>query len=107
LSFPPHAAQPARACPGDTKRSSLPAHNRAGCAQRGTFFAFDALLAVFFLTPWDSPEENATLGPPHGCPAEELDRRFAPRFEIIKTWEVPATYPGREKREQLRLLRKA
>lgn len=65
------------------------------------------LLAVFFLTPWDSPEENATLGPPHGCPEEELDRRFAPRFEIIKTWEVPATYPGREKREQLRLLRKA
>lgn len=65
------------------------------------------LLAVFFLTPWDTPEENATLGPPFGCPPEELDRRFAPRFETVRIWEVPATYPGREQREQLRLLRRA
>ncbi|MFN0130507.1 MAG: methyltransferase domain-containing protein [Verrucomicrobiales bacterium] len=64
------------------------------------------LLAVFFLTPWDTPEENATLGPPHGCSAEELDRRFAPRFEIIEVTPVPATYPGREGREQRRLLRR-
>lgn len=64
------------------------------------------LLAVFFLTPWDTPEENATLGPPYGCPAEELDRRFAPRFEIIEVSPVSATYPGREGREQLRLLRR-
>ena len=64
------------------------------------------LLAVFFLSPWDTPEENATLGPPFACPAEELDRRFAPRFRIVRVWEVPATYPGREQREQLRLLQR-
>lgn len=64
------------------------------------------LLAVFFLTPWDTPEENATQGPPFGCPAEELDRRFAPRFETVRVWDAPATYPGREHREQLRLLQR-
>lgn len=64
------------------------------------------LLAVFYLTPWDTAEENATLGPPFGCTAEELDRRFAPRFELMRAWEPPATYAGREAREQLRLLRR-
>jgi SAM-dependent methyltransferase len=64
------------------------------------------LLAVFFLTPWDTPEENATQGPPFGCPPTELDRRFAPRFRTARIWEVPATYPGREQREQLRLLQR-
>jgi SAM-dependent methyltransferase len=64
------------------------------------------LLAVFYLSPWDTPEENATMGPPHACPPEELDRRFATRFEIVRTWTPPATYPGREDREQLRLLRR-
>lgn len=64
------------------------------------------LLAVFYLTPWDTAEENATLGPPFACPAEELDRRFAPRFELVRAWDPPATYPGRESREQLRLLRR-
>jgi len=65
------------------------------------------LLGVFYLRPWDTPEENTTQGPPHGCPAGELDRRFAPRFEIVRVWELPATYPGREEREQLRLLKRA
>lgn len=64
------------------------------------------LLAVFFLTPWDTPEENATQGPPFGCPAAELDRRFAPRFRLIDVRETPATYPGREGREQVRLLQR-
>ena len=64
------------------------------------------LLAVFFLTPWNSEEENRTQGPPFGCSEEELDRRFAPRFEIVRTGPVAVTYPGREGREQLRLLRR-
>ncbi len=64
------------------------------------------LLAVFYLRPWDTDEENATLGPPHACSAEELDRRFATRFEVQRTWEPHATYEGREGREQLRLLRR-
>jgi len=64
------------------------------------------LLAVFFLTPWDTPEENATQGPPFGCPADELDRRFAPRFRILEIHDTPATYPGREHREQVRLLQR-
>jgi methyl halide transferase len=65
------------------------------------------LLACFYLRPWDTEEENKTKGPPYGTTAEELDRRFAPRFEILKVWDPPATYPGREGGEQLRLLRKS
>jgi SAM-dependent methyltransferase len=64
------------------------------------------LLGVFYLRPWDTEEENRTSGPPFGCTAEELDRRFAPRFEIVRAWDPPATYPGREGREQMRWLRR-
>jgi methyl halide transferase len=65
------------------------------------------LLAVFYLRPWDSEAENASLGPPYATSEIELDRRFAPRFEIIRTWSPEVTYPGREDREQMRLLRRA
>jgi SAM-dependent methyltransferase len=65
------------------------------------------LLAVFYLRPWDTPEENATAGPPFACSTEELDRRFAPRFATVWAKDAPATYPGREGREQLRLLRRS
>lgn len=64
------------------------------------------LIGVFYLNPWDTEEENRTLGPPYACPLEELDRRFATRFEIVRVWDPPATFPGREGREQLRLLRR-
>ena len=64
------------------------------------------LLGIFFLRPWDTAEENATAGPPFASPPEELDRRFATRFEIVETWQPSATYEGREGREQVRLLRR-
>jgi SAM-dependent methyltransferase len=63
------------------------------------------LFGVFFLTPWDTEEENRSAGPPFGTTIEELDRRFAPRFEIVRTWMPGATYEGREGREVLRLAR--
>ena len=64
------------------------------------------LLAVFYLRPWDTDEENRSAGPPFACPPDDLDRRFATRFEIVRIWDPPATYPGREGREQMRLLRR-
>ncbi len=64
------------------------------------------LLAVFYLNPWD-PGEDQTQGPPFGTSLDELDARFAPRFEIIRTWAPAATYPGREHKEIMRLLRKS
>jgi methyl halide transferase len=65
------------------------------------------LLAVFYLSPWDTAEENAALGPPFATSPEELDRRLAPRFATVSILENPATYAGREGREQLRLLRRS
>jgi methyl halide transferase len=64
------------------------------------------LFGIFFLTPWDTEEENQSAGPPFGTTIAELDRRFAPRFEIVRTWQPSATYEGREGREIMRLLRK-
>ena len=63
------------------------------------------LLAIFYLRPWEDGEDPRK-GPPFGVTEAELDARFAPRFEIVRTAPVTATYPGREGREQLRLLRK-
>ena len=40
------------------------------------------------------------------APLDRLVLLAAPGFEIVRTWTPPATYPGREDREQLRLLRR-
>jgi methyl halide transferase len=59
------------------------------------------LLAIFFLNP-DHDEE----GPPYGCTIEELDALFSPHFRLIEEVASLPTYPGREGRETMRLLRR-
>jgi hypothetical protein len=59
------------------------------------------LLAIFYLDPGnDSPDE----GPPFEVSIAELDRLFAPRFELEREWLPTRAYPGREGREWLRVL---
>jgi methyl halide transferase len=61
------------------------------------------LLAIFYLDPGnDSPDE----GPPFEVSIAELDRLFLPRFELLKEWLPARTYPGREGREWMRILRR-
>ena len=59
------------------------------------------LLAIFFLNP-DHDEE----GPPYGCSIEELDALFSPHFWLVEESGSLPTYPGREGREIMRLLRR-
>ncbi len=59
------------------------------------------MLAVFFLDP-DHDED----GPPFGCTREEIDRLFRADFALAaERFPIP-TYPGRERREMLRLWRR-
>ena len=60
------------------------------------------LLAVFYLDPGLDPGQT---GPPFGVTRAELDALFSPRFTLLREWNPPATYPGRESRETCRLLR--
>jgi SAM-dependent methyltransferase len=62
------------------------------------------LLAIFFLDP--EPDESDEGGPPFGCSLEELDTLFSPHFQLIDQIDDLPTYPGREGREILRLLRR-
>jgi len=59
------------------------------------------LLAIFFLNP-DHDEE----GPPYGCSIDELDALFSPHFRLVSESGNLPTYPGREGREVMRLLRR-
>ncbi len=58
------------------------------------------LLAVFYLNP------DHDDGPPFGVSTAELDALFSPRFELLREWEPARTYPGREHRERMRVLRR-
>jgi hypothetical protein len=62
------------------------------------------LLAIFFLNP--EHDESDADGPPFGCGLDELDALFSPRFQLVAQFENLATFPGREGREALRLLRR-
>ncbi len=62
------------------------------------------LLAIFFLNP--EHDESDAGGPPFGCGLDELDALFSPRFQLVAQFENLATFPGREEREALRLLRR-
>jgi SAM-dependent methyltransferase len=64
------------------------------------------LLAIFFLNPWDEGEEPAEGGPPFGVSITELDQLFEPAFEQIEERHPRCSFPGREGREIIRLLRK-
>ena len=63
-----------------------------------------AVLAIFFLTPWDEGETPDP--PPYGVTTDELDAMFADGFELEKEWLPGRHYPGREGRELMRLLRR-
>jgi SAM-dependent methyltransferase len=62
------------------------------------------IIGVFFLTPNDPGEKND--GPPFNASIEELDSRFAPEFERIKSWVPEKSYPGREGREWIAIYRR-
>ncbi len=65
------------------------------------------LLAVFYLHPWSGGEPPPPGGgPPFGTSVEELDALFADDFDLLTDAVPTRTYPGREGREVIRLLRK-
>jgi methyl halide transferase len=60
------------------------------------------LLAVFYLDPGNArPDE----GPPFETTLIELDRLFLRRFELLREAPPKVTFPGRQHREWMRLLR--
>jgi methyl halide transferase len=65
-----------------------------------------ALLAIFFLNPWDPGEAPEEGGPPFGVTREELEMLFASSFGLVEELLPLTAYPGREGREIVRMLRK-
>ena len=66
-----------------------------------------ALLAIFFLNPWDPGEMPEGGGPPFEVTREELDLLFGTHFELVEELKPRRAYPGREGREIIRLLRRS
>ena len=56
--------------------------------------------------PWDEGEEPAGGGPPFGVSIAELDQLFGPVFDRIDEKHPRSSFPGREGREIIWLLRK-
>ncbi len=76
-------------------------------AVAGTLRPGGCLLAIFYLRPWAQGEPPPPGGgPPFGIATEELDAFFNADFELIDAWTPTRAYPGREEREQMRLLRR-
>jgi SAM-dependent methyltransferase len=65
-----------------------------------------ALLAIFFLNPWDPDETPEGGGPPFAVTRLELDNLFERHFDLVEEWTPQTAYPGREGREIIRLLRR-
>jgi SAM-dependent methyltransferase len=63
-------------------------------------------LGIFYLNPWDPGEAPPEGGPPFGVPIEELNALFLLEFQFLREERPKTSYPGREGREILRLLRK-
>jgi hypothetical protein len=61
---------------------------------------------TIFLNPWDPGEAPEGGGPPFAVTREELDELFGTDFDLIEEWTPRTTYPEREGREIVRLLRK-
>jgi len=82
---------------------AIPPERRGDYARRVTALLKPGgrFLAIFFIDP-DNNEE----GPPYGCSIEELDALFSPRFRLVGQIGDLPTYPGREGREILRVLRR-
>ncbi len=63
------------------------------------------LVACFYLEPWDA-DEDQTQGPPFRSEEAELNLLFSADFVLENSLVPPATFPGREGREQVRFLRR-
>jgi SAM-dependent methyltransferase len=61
------------------------------------------LLACFYIDPGLDPGES---GPPFGVSQAELREKFSASFELLEQWVPTKTFPGREGRELMQLLRK-
>jgi SAM-dependent methyltransferase len=59
------------------------------------------LIAIFFLNPDHDGE-----GPPHGVTRGDLEKLFGAAFALEREWISARTFPGREERELMRVLRK-
>ncbi len=58
-------------------------------------------LAVIFFIHIEDPE-----GPPFPISSEEIDHLFHPYFDTLDKWVPQKAYPGRENREQARIMRR-
>ena len=73
----------------------------------GALTSQGALLAVFFLNPWDPGEAPPEGGPPFGTSREELGALFDNDFRLVEEFIPQSAYPGREGREIVRLLKRS
>ena len=58
------------------------------------------IFGIFYLDP-----DNQT-SPPFPATRDELSTRFDPHFTLLEEWVPKTSYPGREKRELVRILQK-
>jgi SAM-dependent methyltransferase len=58
------------------------------------------LFAIFYINP------DSETSPPFPSTREELDALFGTRFELEDEWVPAESFPGREQRELVRILRK-
>ena len=83
---------------------AIPPERRKNYA-RASHAALEAgglLLAVFFTNP-ENPDPNS---PPFGCDSSEIRAFFEGDFDILETTTTAPTFPDRQGRETLCLLRK-
>lgn len=58
------------------------------------------LFGIFFINP------DVDEGPPHKVSVGELGKLFGDRFDLVAEWVPTKTFPGRENRELVRVLRR-
>jgi SAM-dependent methyltransferase len=58
------------------------------------------LFGIFYINP------DTETGPPFAVTKEELSRLFDPHFTLLDEWVPAESFPGRENRELVRILRK-
>ncbi len=63
------------------------------------------LLAIFYLEPWEAHEDQ-NQGPPFRTSRDDLDRMFQNHFTLVEAWQPTAAFPGREGREEMRILKR-
>lgn len=61
----------------------------------------DSYLAAIFFIHIDDPE-----GPPYPISNDEIDQLFNTNFDTLEQWIPKSAYPGREGREEVRIMRR-